>query len=433
MNTLLSVSIALLAGLIMTRVFKPLKLPSVTAYLIAGVLVGPFCLGALGLDGLGFSKESIEHLGMVSDVALGFIAFSIGNEFRLSDLKKTGKQALVIGVLQALAATLFVDTALLAVHFMMPDKLTVPQLITLGAIATATAPAATLMVVRQYKAKGPLTKLLLPIVALDDAVGLVVFAVSFGIAKTMVSGNMDIVSIIVNPLVEILVSLILGAIMGWLLTHLEKLFNSNTNRLNLTIGAVLLTASLSMLEFSIGPVHVHFSSLLTCMMLGTVFCNICPLSEDLMKASDKWTSPLFALFFVVSGAELELSVFADLAIVIVGIVYIIFRSLGKYFGAFGSAKLVKCEPQICKYLGITLLPQAGVALGMCATAMQLGTQGNLIRNITLFAVLIYELVGPLMTRQALQAAGEITPISDEVKNRRNTKLAEAGKHEHIKK
>ena len=417
----------------MTRVFKPLKLPSVTAYLIAGVLVGPFCLGALGLDGLGFSKESIEHLGMVSDVALGFIAFSIGNEFRLSDLKKTGKQALVIGVLQALAATLFVDTALLAVHFMMPDKLTVPQLITLGAIATATAPAATLMVVRQYKAKGPLTKLLLPIVALDDAVGLVVFAVSFGIAKTMVSGNMDIVSIIVNPLVEILVSLILGAIMGWLLTHLEKLFNSNTNRLNLTIGAVLLTASLSMLEFSIGPVHVHFSSLLTCMMLGTVFCNICPLSEDLMKASDKWTSPLFALFFVVSGAELELSVFADLAIVIVGIVYIIFRSLGKYFGAFGSAKLVKCEPQICKYLGITLLPQAGVALGMCATAMQLGTQGNLIRNITLFAVLIYELVGPLMTRQALQAAGEITPISDEVKNRRNTKLAEAGKHEHIKK
>ncbi len=417
----------------MTRVFKPLKLPSVTAYLIAGVLVGPFCLGALGLDGLGFSKESIEHLGIISDVALGFIAFSIGNEFRLSDLKKTGKQALVIGVLQALVATLFVDTALLAVHFMMPDKLTVPQLITLGAIATATAPAATLMVVRQYKAKGPLTKLLLPIVALDDAVGLVVFAVSFGIAKTMVSGNMDIVSIIVNPLVEILVSLILGAIMGWLLTQLEKLFNSNTNRLNLTIGAVLLTASLSMLEFSIGPVHVHFSSLLTCMMLGTVFCNICPLSEDLMKASDKWTSPLFALFFVVSGAELELSVFADLAIVIVGIVYIIFRSLGKYFGAFGSAKLVKCEPQICKYLGITLLPQAGVALGMCATAMQLGTQGNLIRNITLFAVLIYELVGPLMTRQALQAAGEITPISDEVKNRRNTKLAEAGKHEHIKK
>ena len=427
MNTLLSVSIALLAGLIMTRLFKPLKLPSVTAYLIAGVLIGPYCLGALGIDGLGFNNSaSVEKLSIIADVALGFIAFSIGNEFRLNDLKKTGKQALIIGIFQALVATLFVDLALLGLYFIMPGKITIPQLITLGAIATATAPAATLMVVRQYKAKGPLTKLLLPIVALDDAVGLIVFAVSFGIAKTMVSGKMDILSIIVNPLVEIAASLILGAIMGWALTMLEKLFNSNTNRLNLTIAAVLFTAALSMLEFEIGTVHVHFSSLLTCMMLGTVFCNICPLSEDLMKASDKWTSPLFALFFVISGAELELSVFTEAAIVIIGLVYIIFRSLGKYFGTLSSAKMVKCEPQICKYLGITLLPQAGVALGMCSTAMQLGADGNLIRNITLFAVLIYELVGPLLTRQALQAAGEIAPISDEVKNRRQTKLAEAG-------
>lgn len=432
-NTLLSVSVALLAGLIMTRFFKPLKLPSVTAYLIAGVLVGPYCLGALRLNGIGFSSmEAVESLSIISDVALGFIAFSIGNEFRLGELKKTGKQALVIGVFQALVATLLVDLALFGLHLLMPDRISVPQLLTLGAIATATAPAATLMVVRQYKAKGPLTKLLLPIVALDDAVGLVAFAVSFGIAKTMVSGEMDLLSIIVNPIVEIVCSLLLGAVMGWVLTQLEKLFNSNTNRLNLTIGAVLITASLSMLEFSIGPVSIHFSSLLTCMMLGTVFCNICPLSEDLMKSCDKWTSPLFALFFVISGAELELGVFTELAIVVIGIVYIIFRSLGKYFGAYGSAKLVNCEPQICKYLGITLLPQAGVALGMCTTAMQLGSEGNLIRNITLFAVLIYELVGPLMTRQALQAAGEIAPISEEVKNRRNTKLAEAG-HEPKKK
>ena len=429
MNTLLSVSIALLAGLLMTRLFKPLKLPSVTAYLIAGVLIGPYCLGALGINGLGFSTmESVEYLGLIADVALGFIAFSIGNEFRLNDLKKTGKQALIIGILQALVATLFVDLALLGIFYLMPGKISIPQILTLGAIATATAPAATLMVVRQYKAKGPLTKILLPIVALDDAVGLVVFAVSFGIAKTMVSGEMDILSIIVNPLMEILCSLILGAIMGWVLTMLEKLFNSNTNRLNLTIAAVFLTASISMLKFDIGPVHIHFSSLLTCMMLGTIFCNICPLSEDLMKASDKWTSPLFALFFVISGAELELSVFTEGAIVIIGVVYIIFRSLGKYYGAYGSAKISKCEPQICKYLGITLLPQAGVALGMCATAAaQLGAgEGNLIRNITLFAVLIYELVGPLLTRQALQAAGEISPISDDVKNRRQTKLDAVG-------
>ncbi len=426
MSTLLSVSVALLAGLLMTRLFKPLKLPSVTAYLIAGVLIGPYCIGALGLDGIGFSSaEHVQRLSLISEVALGFIAFSIGNEFRIADLKKTGKQAFVIGVLQAVAATLVVDVVLFCVHLAMPDKFTVPQLITLGAIATATAPAATLMVVRQYKAKGPLTKLLLPIVALDDAVGLVVFAVSFGVAKTLVSGSVDMVSIIVNPIVEITCSLLLGAVMGWVLTQLEKLFNSNTNRLNLTIGTVFLTASLSMLDFHIGPVHIQFSSLLVCMMLGTVFCNICPLSHDLMQASDKWTSPLFALFFVISGAELELSVFADIAIVIIGAAYIISRSFGKYFGAMFSARLTKCSPQICKYLGITLLPQAGVALGMCTTAMQLGEQGNLIRNITLFAVLIYELFGPVLTRQALMSAGEISPISDEVKNRRHHKLAAA--------
>ena len=426
MSTLLSVSIALLAGLLMTRAFKPFKLPSVTAYLIAGVLIGPYCIGKLGIEGLGFDTMSAVHaLSLVSEVALGFIAFSIGNEFRVEELKQTGKQAFVIGIFQAFTATLFVDAALFCLHLFMPGKLSVAQLITLGAIATATAPAATLMVVRQYKAKGPLTDLLLPIVALDDAVGLIVFAVSFGIAKTLVTGTVDMVSIIVNPLVEIVCSLALGAFMGWVLTQLEKMFNSNTNRLNMTIAFVFLTVALSMLDFHIGNVHISFSSLLVCMMLGTVFCNICPLSHDLMEQSDKWTSPLFALFFVISGAELELNVFADFAIVFVGLIYIIFRSLGKYFGTFISAKATACAPQICKYLGITLLPQAGVALGMCATAMQLGAEGNLIRNITLFAVLVYEICGPLMTRQALQAAGDIKPMSEEVKMRRHTKLQEA--------
>lgn len=429
MATLLSVSVALLAGLLMTRLFKKLKLPSVTAYLIAGVLVGPYCLGALGLNGFGFTTSTaVSKLSLVSEVALGFIAFSIGNEFRLNEIRQTGRQALIIGVIQALTATLFVDIALIGLCYIMPNTISVPQAITLGAIATATAPAATLMVVRQYKANGPLTRLLLPIVALDDAVGLVVFAVSFGIAKTMVSGNMDLVSIILNPLIEIACSLLLGAIMGWVLTQLEKLFNSNTNRLNLTIGVVLLTASLSMTDLHIGSIHIQFSSLLTCMMLGTVFCNICPLSHDLMGAADKWTSPIFALFFVISGAELELSVFTSGAIVLIGVVYIIFRSLGKYFGTLYSAKISDCSPAICKYLGITLLPQAGVALGMCTIAMQLGTAGSLIRNITLFAVLIYELVGPLFTRMALTAAGEIKPMSDDVKHRRKHKLAEAQKN-----
>ncbi len=434
MNTLLSVSVALLAGLLMTRAFKPLKLPSVTAYLIAGVLIGPYCMGALNIGGLGFpTSADVSKLSLVSEVALGFIAFSIGSEFRLEDLKKTGRQAFVIGIFQALVAALLVDLALVGIHFMMPDKLSLAQALTLGAIATATAPAATLMVVRQYKADGPLTKLLLPIVALDDAVGLIIFAVSFGIAKTLVSGSIDLISILVNPLVEIVASLVLGSIMGWLLTQLEKMFNSNTNRLNMTIAFVFTTVSLSMLDFHIGPVHVSFSSLLVCMMMGTIFCNICPLSHDLMDASDKWTSPLLALFFVISGAELELSVFTDVAIVGIGVVYIIFRCIGKYVGAMTSAKFTNCSPQICKYLGITLFPQAGVALGMCATAMQLGEQGSLIRNITLFAVLVYELVGPLMTKEALKAAGEIQPMSDEVKNRRQHKLEAAAQKKNKEK
>ena len=433
MSTLLSISIAMLAGLLMTRLVKPLKLPDVTAYLVAGILIGPYCLGALNIDGLGFtSMSAVSSLSLISEVALGFIAFSIGNEFRLNDLKNTGKQAVVVGIVQALTATIFVDIALVIVHLIMPGKLSVAQAITLGAIATATAPAATLMVVRQYKAKGPLTNLLLPVVALDDAVGLIVFAVSFGIARTLNSGTADLISILLNPLVEIVASLLLGSVLGWLLTKLETLFNSNTNRLNMTIAFVFLTASLSMLEFEIGSVSIGFSSLLVCMMLGTVFCNLCPLSEDLMEKSDKWTAPLFALFFVISGAELELSVFADVAIVGIGIVYILFRSFGKCFGASISTRWVKCPPSVCKYLGITLLPQAGVALGMCITARQLGAEGDLIRNIILFSVLIYELFGPLLTRQALTKAGDIQPMSDEVKNRRSRKLAEANAKQNSK-
>ncbi len=407
----------------MTRAFKVFKLPAVTSYLVAGVLIGPYCLGALNIPSFGFhNADEVNSLAMLSEVALGFIAFSIGSEFKKEELKKTGRQAFVIGILQAITATIFVDLALWGFFLLMPGKISVPQILTLGAIATATAPAATLMVVKQYKANGPLTKLLLPIVALDDAVGLIIFAVSFGIAKSIIVGSVDMVSIIVNPLIEIVLSLALGALMGYILTYLEKLFNSNTNRLNLTIALVLLTVALSGIKAEIGPVHIAFSSLLTCMMLGTVFCNICPLADNLMQASDKWTSPLFAVFFVMSGAALEMNVFTDGAIILIGVIYILFRSLGKYFGSFFSAKATKCSPGICKYLGITLLPQAGVALGMCTTAMQLGEQGNLIRNITLFAVLIYELFGPMFTKMALSAAGEITPIPEEVKNRRHNLL-----------
>ncbi len=411
MEILLSIAVAMAAGLLMSRVVKPLKLPAVTGYLIAGILVGPYVLGQLGVAGLGFTTlGSVKALGLVSDVALGFIAFAIGNEFRISQLKKIGKTATVIGIFQALVACLFVDIGLIILHFIMPDKLSIATAVTLGAIATATAPAATLMVVRQYKAKGKLTDLLLPIVALDDAVGLVVFAISFGIAKALVSGNFDIVSVLVNPIVEIVASLLLGLVMGFIFSFCERFFHSNSKRLSLAVTSVILAVAISQLKFNIGPVHVGFSNLLVCMMLATVFCNVCDFSEEIMERTDKWTAPLFILFFVISGAELEFNVFADWAVIIIGIVYIIIRSLGKILGAGWSAAMMKCEPSIKNNLGITLLPQAGVALGMSVTvAAELGAEGAIIRNIVLFGVLIYELFGPMLTKMALTRAGDIAP------------------------
>ena len=373
MTAILNLAVALLAGLLMTRIFSRWHLPDVTAFLVTGVLIGPFVLGRLGIPSLGFaSYDQVEALSMISDVAMGFIAFSIGNEFRLSQLKKTGKQAMIIGVLQALAALAFVDVALVIFHFLRPDVLSVPAAITLGAIATATAPATTLMVVRQYKAKGELTDLLLPIVALDDAVGLIAFAVSFGIARAMDSAQFSLASILLSPLIEIVGSLLLGALAGFVLTKLETMFRSNSNRLSLSIAFIFLMVGLSAVDFTVAGVDCGFSPLLVCMMLGTVFCNICPLSDDLMNRADKWSTPMLAVFFVVSGANLRLSVFSQGVLVLIGVVYIIARSAGKYCGARWSAKAVGCDHTVQKYLGIMLLPQEGVALGMCVSAQALG-------------------------------------------------------------
>ena len=410
METLLSLSIALFVGLMLSRLAKLVQLPAVTAYLVTGVLIGPWCLGAFGVKGLGFTSEhEIESLKIISNVALGFIAFSIGNEFRLSQLKAIGKKATIIGIFQAVVATVFVDIALIGLHFLIPKQFPLSAAIVLGAIASATAPAATLMVVRQYKAKGPVADTLLPVVAIDDAVGLVLFAISFGIAKAVTLNQLNIVSIIFEPIIEVVLSLGLGAVMGFLITYFERFFHSRSKRLSMSVAFVFLTVAISMIEFKIGEVHFAFSSLLTCMMLGTVFCNCCDFSEELMDRLDRWTAPLYILFFVISGAELNLSLFGNLTTVLVGVVYIVFRCLGKYYGAYASSKFVKAEPNVVKYLGITLFPQAGVALGMALKAMSLGSVGTIVANITLFSVLIYELVGPFLTKVALTKAGEIDP------------------------
>ena len=433
MDALLNISISLLMGLMLSRVAKLAKLPAVTAYLVAGILVGPYCLGAFGVKGLGFtSMTELKGYSILCDIALGFIAFSIGNEFRVSQLKKIGKQAAIVGVFQAVVTTLLVDAALILLHLAMPEKLPLQSAIVLGAIASATAPAATLMVVKQYKAKGPVTDILLPVVALDDAVGLVLFAVSFGVAKAIGAGNVDLVSVMVEPLLEVTLSIALGAVMGILFHFCERFFHSRSKRLSVSIAFVFMTIALSMLQFSIGGVHIAFSSLLTCMMLGTVFCNICDFSEELMERVDRWTAPLFILFFVLSGAELELSVFTDAMIILIGVVYILSRSVGKYSGASLSAKLSGCDDNIVKYLGITLLPQAGVALGMAMKAQALGPEiGLLISNITLFAVLIYELVGPMLTKIALTKAGDINP--EGATSARHEHAVSRGWFHHVKK
>ena len=356
--------------------YKLVHLPAVTSYLVAGLLLGPFFLGRFGLSGWGIGFGSIaqvEGYGIITQVALGFISFVIGNEFRLSALESMGKQA-----------------------------------ITLGSIAAATAPAATLMVVKQYKANGPLTHLLLMVVAIDDAVGLVLFSASFGVANALEQGRIDPLSVIVAPLVEIVFSLGLGALAGFVLHQLEVYFHSRSKRMSLSVAFVLLTVGLSMLSFQIGPVHCSFSLLLVCMMTGTVFCNICPTSDELMDRLDRWVSPVNILFFVLSGAELDLNILSNPLVLLIGVVYITSRSLGKISGSYVSCRATHCSEKIQKYLGITLLPQAGVALGMAAEAAEL-SDGHMVRNVVLFSVLVYELVGPTLTKFSLTAAGEIEP------------------------
>ena len=406
---LICLAIALIGSLMLSRVTKLLHLPAVTAYLVAGLLLGPYVLGAIGLPGLGFNTmEQVEGMSILTQTALGFIAFTIGNEFRISQLKTIGAKAITIGILQAVITTVLVDIVLIGLHLCFPNIISIPCAITLGAIASATAPAATLMVVRQYKADGPLTKLLMLVVAIDDAVGLLLFSASFGIATALAHGQVSILAVVIEPILEIVLSLALGAVMGWLLERVEEFFHSRGKRMSISVAFVMLTVGLSMLEFHIGQVHIKFSLLLVCMMTGTIFCNICDTSEELMDRIERWTTPLNILFFVISGAELDLEVLVHPVTLLVGVIYIIARSAGKYYGSNLSCRLTKQPKPITDNLGITLLPQAGVALGMAITAATL-PDGSLARNVVLFAVLIYELVGPALTKRSLLAVGEIRP------------------------
>jgi Kef-type K+ transport system membrane component KefB len=386
-NILLYVAIAMAVALVFNRFAKLVGLPNVTGYLIAGLLIGGSVLNIV-------PRGVSETLNIISDVALGFIAFSIGGEFKLESIKKIGGSALTITFFQSLSATLFVDVALLLLGF------EVPLAITLGAIATATAPAATLMVVRQYKAKGPVTQVLLPVVALDDAVGLVVFAVSMSAAHIFADGAaISVKTVLVEPLIEIIGSLAIGAALGAVVALCMKLFASRANRLSVILCAVLAGTAIADM--------FGLSSLLLCMSIGALFANLTHDIDRLLDATDVWTAPLFMLFFVLSGADLDLSVLPTVGLL--GVAYILARSLGKYIGTFAGSAIVHADKNIRNYLGVALLPQAGVAIGMShVVASELPAYGAKISAVVLSATLIFELVGPLLTKAVLIKAGEIT-------------------------
>lgn len=399
MNMLLSMAAAIALGLLLTRIAKKINLPNVTAYLVAGLAVGPYCLNL-------FDQDALAGVAQITSVALGFIAFSIGGEFKWESLKRVGTKAVIITLFQALAALALVDIVLLVFGF------DVPLSITLGAIATATAPAATLMVVRQYRAQGTMTNTLLSVVAMDDAIGLAAFSISLAIAQSLTSGAAPtLYNMLISPLLEIILSLVVGGLLGALLSFLMRFFRSRANRLSLMLAAVLAGVALAD--------GYGLSSLLTCMAIGAAMVNLRDDSEMLVETIDRWTPPLFTLFFVISGAELDLHVLSTVGIL--GLLYILARSLGKYFGARVGASVVKSEPKIRKYLGLTLLPQAGVAIGMAQVVItKLPEYGAEIRAVVLCATLVYELIGPVITRIALERSGEIPgSVLAEQKHRKN--------------
>lgn len=385
MNTLLVIGIAMMAGLAVSRGARMIKLPNVTAFLVAGLIIGPCVAGLI-------SREQLQSMNVVSEAALGFIAYAIGGEFKLTYLKKIGKAPLTITIFQGLATAFCVDVGLIALGFEAPVSLL------LGAIALATAPAATLMVVRQYRADGPVTRMLLPVVAMDDALGLMVFSVSASVAEGLLGGEMTFRSMVLSPLIEIAGSLALGSFLGLVLGFCSRFFASRGNKLALTIALVLAGVGLCDLW--------GLSSLLVCMMIGAVMVNVSQQHEVLMEQCDRFTPPLFLLFFVLSGAELDLSVLP--AVGLMGVSYLLLRSLGKWGGTMLGAVCVKADDNVRKYLGLTLLPQAGVAIGMSQlVAGRFPALAGSVNTVVLAGVLVFELVGPIITKVALTKAGEI--------------------------
>ncbi len=389
MNILWYIALMLAGGLAFGRLAKLVRLPNVTGYLVAGLVLGPCLLKLIPGDVVG-------SLGVIPDAALGFIAFSVGGEFKLSYIRRVGMTPIVIAFLEALGATLLVASAMLLAGQPAPFALM------MGAIAAATAPAATIMVIRQYKAKGPVTETLLTVVALDDAVALMLFgiAIAIAIAQELTASSGNLLLSILSPVYQILGSLLLGGILGALFTLPLRFFRKPGNRLSITLGMVFVAIALSEL--------LGLSDLLVCMAMGAMLTNVSSQTGDVMKITDGFTPPLLMLFFVLSGAELDITVLPKIGLV--GVVYVLVRVAGKMLGAFAGARMMKAPPAVAKFLGPALVPQAGVAIGLSLLAAQtLPEYGSTIRAVVLCATLIYEMVGPVLTKISLTKAGEILP------------------------
>lgn len=382
-------AIALLLALLSSKIIKMVHLPNVTGYLIMGLLAGPSFLNIISL-------ETIGNFSIVPEVALGFIAFSIGAEFKLDYFKKIGRSPIIIAILEALGATLFVVVALIAAGFDVSFSLL------LGAIASATAPAATLMVIRQYKAKGPVTDTLLPVVAIDDAIAIMVFGIALAITKSLrMTESVSLISTLVGPVIEIVGSIGFGVLMGIVLKLFIDWFKESGNRLAISIAMVMFCIGVSKITL--------LSPLLTCMAMSATYVNISKVSHKVFDQVEKITPPLFMLFFFLSGAGLDMSLLSSVGLA--GMIYIVSRVAGKVFGAGMGAHISNAQPVVKKYLGFNLIPQAGVAIGLANIVYPiLPEYGVQIRTVILCATIIYELIGPVTTKLALTKAGEIQEI-----------------------
>jgi len=379
-------AISLLLSLFSTKVMKKANLPHVTGYLIAGLLIGPYCFKIL-------PSHVVEKFAIIPDIALAFIAFSIGAEFKYSFLKEAGKVPIIIAIFEGLGGSAFVILALILTGYDPAFA------IVLGAIASATAPAATLMVVRQYQARGPVTDTLLPVVALDDIVAIVSFNIAVAAARAINNvESVPLAATILDPIVEIGGAVLLGALMGICLNAIINLFTDSSLQLAASVGVVLLCSGIAQ--------QIGASQLLACMIMGAFVVNLSSKSAEVFAEVNQFTPPIFMLFFFTSGANLNITILP--AVGVIGIIYIIFRVIGKLVGTMMGAYLTHAETKVKKYLGFTLVPQAGVAIGLAAMAMKVvPAYGPQIQTIVLAATVIYELIGPVITKIALQKAGEI--------------------------